>query len=460
MSRPDDADKTADPDGVPPSVASDDGEPAGVEEGDGRRRRRAYLVGSGIGILVAIVIAVAFVRVPYYRFSPGTLYRTEGLISVDGAPTYTDDEGQIDFTTVSSKKVSVLEAILARFDDAVELIDADKIDGNNPPEETRRINLEMMSDSKSSAQVVALRKLGYPIVVEGSGALVKSVSKDSPAEKVLKENDAIVAIDGQPVHLRDDAITAIGKHKAGDEVSITVESAPGEPQREVTATLASRCDFPIPTGSGDPPPSTTSSTTSSTSTVPSSSTPSTAPVPASSPGTVPGTSAAPGSTTPAGGEGDRTCSAEDAAKPVLGVALGTRDTHFKLPFRLVIDTKDVGGPSAGLALTLGIIDVLTPGSLTGGRHVATTGTINLDGTVGPIGGIRQKTYLAMRQGVDLFIVPADEYDEAAGYAKGSSLKVVAVTTLDEALQALADNGGATDVVEQAAAANSPGTTTS
>jgi len=125
---------------------------------------------------------------------------------------------------------------------------------------------------------------------------------------------------------------------------------------------------------------------------------------------------------------------------------------------LTIDTRDVGGPSAGLGITLGIIDVLTPGSLTGGRHVATTGAISIDGVVGPIGGIRQKTHLAIRQGVDMFLVPPEEYEEAAEYAKGSDLKVVSVGTLDEALAALTDNGGNTDVVQQAAAANSPGTT--
>jgi PDZ domain-containing protein len=438
MSRPDDADTTADPEGPAPSVAAPasaadapDAAPDGADAGtagDHRRRRRAYIVGSAIGIVVAIVVALAFVRVPYYRFSPGTLYPTESLITVTGAKTYPSDGGQIDFTTVSSKKATVLEAFLSRFDDAVELIDAEKIDGTNPPEETRRINLEMMSDAKTNAEVVALQKLGYPITVEGSGALVKSVAPGSPAAQVLKANDAIVAIDGTPVHLRDEAVAALGKHKPGDAVTMSVETAPGEPAHDVSATLVSRCA--IPTGSAPPssePPTTTGSTP-------------------------------PGSATTGSAVPSEACSAEDAAKPVLGVTLGTRDTQFKLPFSLAIDTKDVGGPSAGLALTLGIIDVLTPGSLTGGRHVATTGTINLDGTVGPIGGIRQKTYLAVRQNVELFIVPADEFTEASGYAAGTGTKVVAVNTLDEALAALADNGGNTEVIQQAAAANAPGTT--
>jgi PDZ domain-containing protein len=119
---------------------------------------------------------------------------------------------------------------------------------------------------------------------------------------------------------------------------------------------------------------------------------------------------------------------------------------------------DVGGPSAGLAMTLGIIDVLTPGSLTGGSRVATTGTIDADGNVGPVGGIRQKTHLVVRQGVPLFLVPAgDEADEAQRYAEGSGTRVVPVSTLEEALKVIQENGGRTEVVGEEAAMRS-GTT--
>jgi Lon-like protease len=401
MSHPDEADMPADADGATPSVPAPDG-PTGpdpvIVDGAGRRRTRTYVLGAVIGVVLAVVVAVSFIRLPYYRYAPGTLYPTEGLINVDGSSAFRGDGGQIDFTTVSSKKATVLDYLLARFDPAVEMIDADKVDGPNQPEQTRRINLEMMSDSKRDAEVMALRKLGYPVEVTGTGALVRRLGPGRPAEKVLKENDTIVAIDGQPVKVGDDAVKAIGARKPGDTITITVESAPGEPSRTETVTLDSRCD----------------------------------PDPA------------------------KACSPEDAAKPLLGVDLGTRDTQFKLPFTLAIDTKDVGGPSAGLALTLGVIDVLTPGSLTGGKHVATTGTISLDGTVGPIGGIRQKTFLARRSGVDLFIVPNEELDEARRWA--GDMKVVGVGTLDEALAALAENGGNTDAVQQAAAAHTSGTT--
>jgi PDZ domain-containing protein len=371
--------------------AAEPGEPVGSEatEASRIRRRRRYVAGVTVGVVLAMIVALGFVRVPYYRLSPGSLYPTEQLIAVDGVTSYRDEGGQIDFTTVSSRRATVIDAALAWFDPAIELVDADKVDGGNAPDQTRQINLESMDDSKRDAQVAALRKLGYPVEVTGTGALVKGVAPDRPAAGVLNQNDAIVEIDGTPIHLAEEAIKAIGARHPGDVMKLKVESAPGQPAHEVSATLAARND--------------------------------------------------------------------DPTKPVLGVEIGTRDTQFKLPFSMSIDTRDVGGPSAGLALTLGIIDVLTPGSLSGGKHVATTGTIAPDGTVGRIGGIQQKAYLAQRSGIDLFLVPNEELDDARKYA--GNVNVVGVSNLDDALRALADNGGDTGVVAQASAARAPASTT-
>jgi PDZ domain-containing protein len=144
----------------------------------------------------------------------------------------------------------------------------------------------------------------------------------------------------------------------------------------------------------------------------------------------------------------------DATKPFLGVALVTRDQSFALPFKVSIDSGQVGGPSAGLAFTLGIIDDLTPGSLTGGTKVAVTGTIDPEGNVGPVGGVKQKTFAVKAAGATVFLVPHDEVAEAKQWA-GSDLKIVEVNTLDDALKALADNGGNTANVNEKAAASDP-----
>jgi Lon-like protease len=96
-------------------------------------------------------------------------------------------------------------------------------------------------------------------------------------------------------------------------------------------------------------------------------------------------------------------SAQDPKKAMVGVEIGTGyDFPFDVSVRL---GQDIGGPSAGLMFSLGVYDVLTPGSLTGGADVAGTGTIDEQGHVGPIGGIQQKIVAAKRAGAKVFFVP-------------------------------------------------------
>ncbi|MCB0993759.1 MAG: PDZ domain-containing protein [Acidimicrobiales bacterium] len=121
------------------------------------------------------------------------------------------------------------------------------------------------------------------------------------------------------------------------------------------------------------------------------------------------------------------------------IGIGLNEFNIDVPFEVSIDVGSVRGPSAGLAFTLGIIDVLTPGELTGGRHIATTGTIDRDGNVGRVGGVPQKTVAARESGVEVFIVPSSEYDEAIEYA--GDMEVRPVDTLEEALAVLAEVGG-------------------
>ena len=138
-----------------------------------------------------------------------------------------------------------------------------------------------------------------------------------------------------------------------------------------------------------------------------------------------------------------TVSPDDPERTIVGFfPFDTR--QVELPFELDIDTGQIGGPSAGLAFTLTLIDELTPGELTGGGSVAVTGTMQLDGSVGAIGGLRQKASAVAQAGVDVFIVPAAQGDadiEAAREAGGDDLRIIPVETLDEALAALEDLGG-------------------
>ncbi|MGZ4451406.1 MAG: YlbL family protein [Nocardioides sp.] len=120
-------------------------------------------------------------------------------------------------------------------------------------------------------------------------------------------------------------------------------------------------------------------------------------------------------------------------KPYLGVSIGV---GYKLPFPVSIDIDPaIGGPSAGLMFSLGIYDTLTPGSMTNGKPIAGTGTINPDGSVGPIGGIQQKIPAAMNDGAKLFLVPADNCADAAGADHGD-MRLVKVTTMDSAVTSI------------------------
>lgn len=130
----------------------------------------------------------------------------------------------------------------------------------------------------------------------------------------------------------------------------------------------------------------------------------------------------------------------DAARPFLGVTLRTREPRFDFPFDVQIASDRIGGPSAGLAFTLEVLDVLTEGELTGGRKVAATGTMELDGTVGQVGGVAQKAVAVTEAGVELFLVPEGELEEARRHA-GGELRVEAVGSLEDALRILSTFGG-------------------
>ena len=113
--------------------------------------------------------------------------------------------------------------------------------------------------------------------------------------------------------------------------------------------------------------------------------------------------------------------------PIIGI-----EAVYDFPFDVTIQLQDVGGPSAGMMFALGTYDKLTPGALTGGQHLAGTGTISADGTVGPIGGIRQKMYGARDAGATWFLAPASNCDEVVGHIP-SGIRVFKVSTLDDAI---------------------------
>lgn len=136
-------------------------------------------------------------------------------------------------------------------------------------------------------------------------------------------------------------------------------------------------------------------------------------------------------------------SPDDPTRTIIGlIPADTRTVN--LPFEVNIDTDSIGGPSAGLAFTLALLDELTPGSLTGEMKVVATGTMSEDESVGAIGALRQKAVAAKRAGAKVFLVPASQLPEEIAAARavgGDVMKIVTVANLGEALGALEKLGG-------------------
>ena len=145
---------------------------------------------------------------------------------------------------------------------------------------------------------------------------------------------------------------------------------------------------------------------------------------------------------------------DDPRRALIGIAPEDRIVGADLPVDVFIDSGTVGGPSAGLAFTLAVIDVLTPGELTGGHRVAVTGTMDLDGIVGPVGGGAQKAITVRDSGYEVFLVPLDEV-EAVTEAVGEDVQVIGVGTLEDALRALDSLGGNAGSLLAGASAASP-----
>lgn len=156
---------------------------------------------------------------------------------------------------------------------------------------------------------------------------------------------------------------------------------------------------------------------------------------------------APGSTVTLGVERDGadldldvvTGARDDGQGSQLGVFI---DPTFSPPVDVTIQIDRIGGSSAGTMFALGIIDKLTPEDEANGEMIAGTGTMDLNGSVGPIGGIRQKMAGALRDGADWFLAPADNCDEVVGHVP-DGLSVVRVSTLHEAREAVEAIGAGT-----------------
>jgi PDZ domain-containing protein len=339
------------------------------------------LIGGPVVALALVVVFLISLELPYVQIAPGGAEPINAKLTVPSEYAY-PPKGSFLLTTVALRaEVGPLDLIRDYFDDDIVIVAREDIFGKATDQQYNRVAAQEMDNSKESAIVVALRALGYDVPEHGSGALVAALADTQvPASGQLEPGDVITSIDGRPTSLADEAIAILQRHRPGDKTIINVRKEDGSTAQR-TVTLGTK-----------PDPASCSVTVSPT------------------------------------------------GEACLGVALTTKDHKFDFPFEVNIDTSGVGGPSAGLAFALALIDELTPGELTGGKNVAVTGTIDIEGKVGEVGGVAQKTAAVRRAKATLFLVPPGEYAEALRRA-GKNLKVVAVTTLTDALAALRANGG-------------------
>lgn len=360
------------------------------------RRNLRRLGWTMLGVLGIGIIGGFFIPTPYVALVPGSARTTENLVEVTGLDVFPSD-GEVLFTTVRLKsRPNIWEYLWLTNDDDANVVPEEVIFGDRTPEENREVNLQAMTDSKQVAVAVALEQLGYEAIT-GTGVFVADVVAASAADGVLERGDVILAIDGVEVLTDTALVDGLANRQAGETVVLTLERHS--------------------TGEGD--------------------------------------ELEPGETeelsVTLGGRED------DQESGFLGIAPQTRvEMNTELPFEVDIDSGAVGGPSAGLAFTLAILDQLTEGELTGGVEIAVTGTMSIDGTVGAVGGVPQKAAAVRELGIEVFIVPRALGEGVLADVEaraGDDLQIIAVDDLAEALSVLETLGGDTQAIEEFAAAN-------
>jgi PDZ domain-containing protein len=239
--------------------------------------------------------------------------------------------------------------------------------------------------------VSAFDALGWRTPVTPTGAVLNAVNAPSPAQSAgLHVADEIVAVNGTSVTSSCALVRAVHDFAPGTKERLTVDRAKISPSGIITYEAPSRVNLIA----GVPPRNE-------------------------------GTSGCAGVTGP--------------SKSWLGVALEDGNA-YKLPATVTINTKNIGGPSAGLAMTLTLIDKLSKSSISGNQPIAATGTMDVHGNVGDVGGVAQKTVAVQRAGAKYFFVPQVEVATAKSTAS-PGLTIVGVTSLKQALRDLRKIGG-------------------
>jgi len=413
-----------------------------------------------VSMLIGLACGIAsfVVRLPYVALEPGNTFETEEYVVVDGAESF-ESPGEVSFVTVTQKRLTPMDWVISKLQDSDDIFHEDELLQGRSFDEQREENAQLMLTSQNSAIAAALAELGFE-TAEPAGVVVIDALEGGPLDGVLARNDVITQLDGTTILTVDELFEALSEQAPGT----TVELAAGRPGGETqTVSVALTADTSAFLGIMRGPDAAVSGNGASINGVVEG-------------GSVDGVLVPGDRIVGLDGEavdsfealvavlGDRrsgeTVSVEAIRTAANGdeelisetITLGVRALESmglssaatqlrdrELPFEVGFSTEDIGGPSAGLAFTLTVLDVLTEGDLTGGANIVVTGTIDREGNVGPIGGVKQKAHAAKASDADVFIVPEQNLEAATAAVEG--LRVEPVATLDEALEIIAGFGG-------------------
>jgi Lon-like protease len=330
-----------------------------------RRHFTIWRAGGVIVVLFALTVLILF-SIPSsdYLLLPDVAHPVAPLVRVQGAHAQTGPGG-IYFVDVIERRANELERLFPWIHSDATLIPAKLI---VPPGTTsaaaEAADLREMQISQRVAAAVALRRLGYHVVVRPDGVTVNGVELGTAAYRRLQPADVIVAVDGKPTPTIARLRRTLRNVKPGDTVHVRV--------RRGTKILD---------------------------------------------------------------ESLRTVNDPQQPGHALIGFVPAQAAEIKLPIRVSIDAQGIGGPSAGLAFALEVMQQLGR-NVDRGHRIAATGEIELDGTVAPIGGVKQKIFDARKAKVEAFLVPAGDNARVARRYAGD-VRIIPVRTFDQALQALA-----------------------
>ncbi|PIC65750.1 peptidase [Sporosarcina sp. P13] len=336
------------------------------------------------GILAIVLVLVAVLGLyplDMYISRPGGAYDLAPLVEVEGGDE--NNQGTFSLMTIAIGKATPITYAYSNFTDKMKLLPATKVRRHGESDEEYAVRQKkLMTDSKMHAISVAFNKTNLPIEKIFKGVFVVGVLADGAAAGKLQVGDVIQTIDQKQLASTQEFIDEIGTKPAGREVDLQVKR--GKQVIHIPLQLKE----------------------------------------------LPGTDHRVG----------------------LGIQFEEQITLQTEP-KVDIHTEDIGGPSAGLMFTLELMNRLLDEDLTKGYNIAGTGEILEDGSVGRIGGIDFKVIAADRQDIEVFFAPNDElpaevkkknphlvsnYEEAKATAVkiGTSMKVVPVKTVDDALRYL------------------------